>query len=246
MKNKPQIRQENTQGNLGKTEVAKITGDVFIYNEPMTLAAFAAKLNKPAAEIVKFLFLNKKMITMNAMIDDDTIGLVCLHYGLDFKKEKLVAAENIEDYSMDDDPKSLEERPPVVTIMGHVDHGKTTLIDAIRSSKLAEAEFGGISQAIGAYQREFKGKKITFIDTPGHAAFTAMRSRGAKVTDIVILVVAADDGVMPQTKEAIDHAVAADVPIIVAINKMDKSTANPKRVKEELMKLNIIAEEFGG
>ncbi len=246
MKNKPQIRQENTQGNLGKTEVAKITGDVFIYNEPMTLAAFAAKLNKPAAEIVKFLFLNKKMITMNAMIDDDTIGLVCLHYGLDFKKEKLVAAENIEDYSMDDDAKSLEERAPVVTIMGHVDHGKTTLIDAIRSSKLAEAEFGGISQAIGAYQREFKGKKITFIDTPGHAAFTAMRSRGAKVTDIVILVVAADDGVMPQTKEAIDHAVAADVPIIVAINKMDKSTANPKRVKEELMKLNIIAEEFGG
>ena len=246
MKNKPQIRQENTQGNLGKTEVAKITGDVFIYNEPMTLAAFAAKLNKPAAEIVKFLFLNKKMITMNAMIDDDTIGLVCLHYGLDFKKEKLVAAENIEDYAMDDDAKSLEERAPVVTIMGHVDHGKTTLIDAIRSSKLAEAEFGGISQAIGAYQREFKGKKITFIDTPGHAAFTAMRSRGAKVTDIVILVVAADDGVMPQTKEAIDHAVAADVPIIVAINKMDKSTANPKRVKEELMKLNIIAEEFGG
>ena len=246
MKNKPQIRQENTQGNLGKTEVAKVTGDVFLYNEPMTLAAFAAKLNKPAAEIVKFLFLNKKMVTMNAMIDDETIGLVCLHYGLDFKKEKLVAAENIEDYSMDDDAKSLEERAPVVTIMGHVDHGKTTLIDAIRSSNLAEAEFGGISQAIGAYQREFKGKKITFIDTPGHAAFTAMRSRGAKVTDIVILVVAADDGVMPQTKEAIDHAVAADVPIIVAINKMDKSTANPKRVKEELMKLNIIAEEFCG
>jgi translation initiation factor IF-2 len=186
------------------------------------------------------------MITMNAMIDDETIGLVCLHYGLDFKKEKLVAAENIEDYSMDDDAKSLQERAPVVTIMGHVDHGKTTLIDAIRSSNLAEKEFGGISQAIGAYQREFKGKKITFIDTPGHAAFTAMRSRGAKVTDIVILVVAGDDGVMPQTKEAIDHAMAAEVPIIVAINKMDKSTANAKRVKDELMKLNIIAEEFGG
>ena len=246
MKTKPHIRQENTQGNLGKTEVAKITGDVFLYNEPMTLAAFAAKLNKPAAEIVKFLFLNKKMVTMNAMIDDETIGLVCLHYGLDFKKEKLVAAENIEEYTMDDAATSLEERAPVVTIMGHVDHGKTTLIDAIRSSKLAEAEFGGISQAIGAYQREFKGKKITFIDTPGHAAFTAMRSRGAKVTDIVILVVAADDGVMQQTREAIDHAMAAEVPIIVAINKMDKPTANPKRVKEELMKLNIIAEEFGG
>lgn len=246
MKKTNQVRQENTQGNLGKTETAKVTGDVFIYNEPMTLAAFAAKLNKPAPEIIKFLFLNKKMVTMNAMLDDETIGLVCLHYGLDFKKEKVVAAENIEEYVMEDDATSLEERPPVVTIMGHVDHGKTTLIDAIRSSKIAEGEFGGISQAIGAYQREFNGKKITFIDTPGHAAFTAMRSRGAKVTDIVILVVAADDGVMPQTKEAIDHAKAAEVPIIVAINKMDKPTANPKRVKDALMKLDIIAEEFGG
>jgi translation initiation factor IF-2 len=246
MKKTSQVRQENTQGNLGKTEVAKVSGDVFIYNEPMTLAAFAAKLNKPAAEIVKFLFLNKRMVTMNAMLDDETIGLVCLHYGLDFKKEKAVATEDIEAYTFEDDAAKLKERPPVVTIMGHVDHGKTTLIDAIRSSNLVAGEFGGISQAIGAYQREFKNKKITFIDTPGHAAFTAMRSRGAKVTDIVILVVAADDGVMPQTKEAIDHAVAAEVPIIVAINKMDKPTANPKRVKDDLMKLNIISEEMGG
>jgi translation initiation factor IF-2 len=246
MKKDHHVRQANTQGNLGKTEVAKVSGDVFIYNEPMTLAAFAAKLNKPAAEIVKLLFLNKKMVTMNAMLDDETIGFVCLHYGLDFKKEKAVALENIEEYTFEDDPKLLKERPPVVTIMGHVDHGKTTLIDAIRSSNIAEGEFGGISQAIGAYQRDYKGKKITFIDTPGHAAFTAMRSRGAKVTDIVILVVAADDGVMPQTKEAIDHALAADVPIIVAINKMDKPTANPKRVKDDLMALNIISEEMGG
>lgn len=246
MKKDHHVRQANTQGNLGKTEVAKVSGDVFIYNEPMTLAAFATKLNKPAAEIVKLLFLNKKMVTMNAMLDDETIGFVCLHYGLDFKKEKAVALENIEEYTFEDDPKLLKERPPVVTIMGHVDHGKTTLIDAIRSSNIAEGEFGGISQAIGAYQRDYKGKKITFIDTPGHAAFTAMRSRGAKVTDIVILVVAADDGVMPQTKEAIDHALAADVPIIVAINKMDKPTANPKRVKDDLLALNIISEEMGG
>ena len=246
MKKPNQVRQENTQGNLGKTEVAKVSGDIFIYNEPMTLAAFAAKLNKPAAEVVKFLFLNKKMVTMNTMLDDDTIGLVCLHYGLDFKKELAVAVENIEEYTQEDDAKLLIERPPVVTIMGHVDHGKTTLIDAIRSSNIAEGEFGGISQAIGAYQREFNGKKITFIDTPGHAAFTAMRSRGAKVTDIVVLVVAADDGVMQQTKEAIDHALAANVPMIVAINKMDKATANPKRIKDDLMALNILGEDMGG
>jgi translation initiation factor IF-2 len=243
---KKPIRVENKQGSLSQSETAKVKGDVFIYSEPMTLAALATKLNKPANEIVKFLFLNKKMFTMNSMLDDDTIGMICLHYGLDFQKEKAVAEENIEDYAIQDDAKALKERPPVVTIMGHVDHGKTTLIDTIRSSNLVSKEFGGISQAIGAYQREFNGKKITFIDTPGHAAFTAMRARGAKVTDIVVLVVAADDGVMPQTKEAIDHAKAADVPIIVAINKMDKPTANPQRVKDELMQLDIIPESYGG
>jgi translation initiation factor IF-2 len=186
------------------------------------------------------------MLTINSLVDDDTIGLVCLHYGLDFKKEKAVAVEAIEDYVIEDEASTLEERPPVVTIMGHVDHGKTTLIDAIRSSNVAANEFGGISQAIGAYQRDVQGKKITFIDTPGHEAFTAMRSRGAKVTDIVVLVVAADDGVMPQTREAIDHAKAAKVPLMVAINKMDKPGANVGKIKEALSALNVIPEDFGG
>jgi translation initiation factor IF-2 len=243
---KKPVRVENKQGALSHTENAKVTGDVFLYNEAMTLGAFATQLGKPASEIVKYLFLNKKMFTMNSLLDDETIGMVCLHYGLDFKKEKAVAEEAIEEYAITDEAASLKERPPVVTIMGHVDHGKTTLIDTIRSSNLVSKEFGGISQAIGAYQREYNGKKITFIDTPGHAAFTAMRARGAKVTDIVILVVAADDGVMPQTKEAIDHAKAANVPIIVAINKMDKPTANPQRIKDELIQLEIIPESYGG
>lgn len=243
---KKPVRVENKQGTLSHTENAKVTGDVFLYNEVMTLGAFATQLGKPASEIVKYLFLNKKMFTMNSLLDDETIGMVCLHYGLDFKKEKAVAVEAIEEYAITDEASSLKERPPVVTIMGHVDHGKTTLIDTIRSSNLVSKEFGGISQAIGAYQREYNGKKITFIDTPGHAAFTSMRARGAKVTDIVILVVAADDGVMPQTKEAIDHAKAANVPIIVAINKMDKPTANPQSVKDELIQLDIIPESYGG
>jgi len=243
---KKPIRVENKQGALSASETAKIKGDVFLYNEPMTLGVFATQLGKPASEIVKFLFLNKKMFTMNSLLDDDIIGMVCVHYGLDFQKEKAVAEEAIEEYTIKDEATSLTERPPVVTIMGHVDHGKTTLIDTIRSSNLVSKEFGGISQAIGAYQRDYQGKKITFIDTPGHAAFTAMRARGAKVTDIVILVVAADDGVMPQTKEAIDHAKAAGVPIIVAINKMDKPTANSQRVKDELIQLDIIPEQYGG
>ncbi len=242
----PNNRQENTQGSLTAKETAKVTGDVFIYTGAMTLGDLANQLKKPVAEIIKFLFLNKKMLTINSTLDDETIGMICLHYGLDFKKEKAVAVENIEDYVIEDDVTTLEERPPVVTIMGHVDHGKTTLIDAIRSSNLVAGEFGGISQAIGAYQRDFNGKKITFIDTPGHEAFTAMRSRGAKVTDLVVLVVAADDGVMPQTREAIDHAKAAKVPLIVAINKMDKPGANVPKVKEALTALDVIPEDFGG
>ena len=186
------------------------------------------------------------MVTINQTLDEETLGEVCLEFGYDFRREEIVAEEDFENLNLVDDPKDLVERPPVVTIMGHVDHGKTTLIDAIRNSHLVESEVGGISQAIGAYQKEYHGKKITFIDTPGHEAFAEMRSRGAKVTDIIILVVAADDGVMPQTKEAIDHARAANVPILVAINKIDKPGANIDKVKNELMALNVVPEEYGG
>ena len=230
-----------------KEAVNKVNNGVFVFTRNMSVGELAKELNIQVNDIIKFLFLEKKMmVTINQTLDDETIGLICLQYGYDFKKEKIVSEENFEEVEIVDKPEDLLPRAPIVTIMGHVDHGKTTLIDAIRSSHLTEAEVGGISQAIGAYQKEINGQKITFLDTPGHEAFTAMRQRGAAVTDIVVLVVAADDGVMPQTIEAIDHAKAAGVPIIVAINKMDKEGANPDRVKTELMSYDIIAEEYGG
>ena len=246
--NKRDFRRSNIPngGYNKKQENVKVNNGVFVYNRALTVGELANELKINAAEIIKFLFLNKKMVTINQTLDDETIGLICLQFGYDFRKEKLVSEENFEEMEIVDKPEDLKPRAPIVTIMGHVDHGKTTLIDAIRNSRLVDSEVGGISQAIGAYQKEIDGHKITFLDTPGHEAFTAMRSRGAAVTDIVVLVVAAVDGVMPQTIEAIDHAKAAGVPIIVAINKIDKDGANVERIKSELMNYDIIPEEYGG
>ncbi|MCR5491538.1 MAG: translation initiation factor IF-2, partial [Bacilli bacterium] len=246
--NGPQNRVSNvSSGPIGKKkDFAKVNGGVFVYTKPLSVGELSKAINVPVPEIIKFLFMQGKAVTINQLLDDDSLGEVCLEFGYDFRKEKVVDAAHFEDIEIFDDEKDLKSRPAVVTIMGHVDHGKTTLIDAIRNSHIVDTEAGGISQEIGAYQKEVNGQKITFIDTPGHAAFTAMRARGASVTDIVVLVVAADDGVMPQTIEAIDHAKAAGVPIIVAINKMDKPGANPRRVEEELMAHDVISEAYGG
>ena len=246
--NKPGYsREANVSTKVTSDKVrTKVNGGVFIYTGAISVGELSKSLNIPVGDIIKFLFLQGKMITINTILDDELIGTVCLEFGYDFEKKKIVNAENFEEVEIKDDPSKLKPRPAVVTIMGHVDHGKTTLIDAIRNSNLVAGEVGGISQEIGAYQKEINGQKITFIDTPGHEAFTAMRSRGASVTDIVVLVVAADDGVMPQTIEAIDHAKAANVPIIVAINKIDKPGNDPARVKNELMAHDIVVEDFGG
>ena len=218
-------------------------------SETVTVKELSEKIGKPAAEIIKKLFLLGIMATINQEIDFDTCELIASDYGIELEQNIAKSAEEvlIESSSEEKDaPENLVERPPVVTIMGHVDHGKTSLLDAIRHSSVTEGEAGGITQHIGAYTVTLNGRSITFIDTPGHEAFTSMRARGAQVTDIVILVVAADDGIMPQTVEAINHAKAANVPIIVAINKIDRPTANPEQVKQQLTEYGLVAEEWGG
>ena len=215
----------------------KLNDGVLVYNGPLTVSELAEKLGISAVDVVRSLFLEKIMVNVNTTLNDDYIELVALKYGYEVQKEKIVELENFEEMEIKDNPSMLQERPPVVTIMGHVDHGKTTLLDAIRKSRVVAGEFGGITQHIGAYQTIVKNSKITFIDTPGHEAFTEMRARGAKITDIVIIVVAADDGVKPQTIEAVNHAKAANVPIIVAVNKMDKPAANYDRVVQQMSEL---------
>ncbi len=219
---------------------------IVYYSEELTVGDLAERLGKSTGEIVKQLLMLGMMATVNQTLDRETVELLAEEAGFEVKDKIFTDVTEFEKIVIEDSEEDLEKRPPVVTIMGHVDHGKTTLLDAIRNSRVVTGEAGGITQHIGAYQVNHGGNVITFLDTPGHAAFTSMRARGAQVTDICVLVVASDDGVMPQTKEAIDHAKAAGVPIIVAINKMDKPTANPERVMQELLEFSLVPEDWGG
>ncbi len=220
--------------------------DVISYKEGMNVKDFAEELSISVSEVLKKLMSLGIIANMNATLSFDDASVLALEFNKTLKRQEAMDISNFEKFEVTDDPKDLEPRPPVVTIMGHVDHGKTSLLDAIRKSSVVSGEFGGITQHIGAYQVTYNNKKITFIDTPGHAAFTEMRARGASITDIVIIIVAADDGVMPQTKEAIDHAKAANVPIIVAVNKIDKPGADPERVMREMSENGLTPDTWGG
>ncbi|MEK5443090.1 MULTISPECIES: translation initiation factor IF-2 [unclassified Fredinandcohnia] len=239
--NRPNHQQQPVQPKPEKKLPEKIT---FIGS--LTVGELAKKLGKEPSEIIKKLFMLGVMATINQELDKDSIELIASEYGVEVEEEIVFDVTEFEQYVEEDNEEDLIERPSIVTIMGHVDHGKTTTLDSIRNTKVTAGEAGGITQHIGAYQVVDNGKKITFLDTPGHAAFTTMRARGAQVTDITVLVVAADDGVMPQTVEAINHAKAAEVPIIVAVNKMDKPTANPDRVMQELTEHGLVPEAWGG
>lgn len=246
IKNKGNDKKKMISNFPSKKEEKAVVDGVVEYEEGITVDELSQKIGQTPANVIKVLFMLGTMVTINSSLNDEQVELICMEYGLECKKVVPVSEVNFEDLEVVDDPKDLVPRPPVITIMGHVDHGKTTLLDHIRKSRVAEGEFGGITQHIGAYQVSVKGKKITFLDTPGHEAFTAMRARGAMITDIVIIVVAADDGVMPQTREAVDHALAANVPIIVAINKIDKPGADPQRIMTEVSELGLMPEEWGG
>lgn len=244
-----QIKKKATNKKGNDKNIVRTNSSVKVtditYKEGISVNELANKLQKNSSEIIKVLFMLQKMVTINTKLDDETVQLICLEYGVNATKIEEDEEESLKDNVLDD-KENLKERPPIVTVMGHVDHGKTTLLDTIRHTKVVEGEHGGITQHIGAYQVKVNDKLVTFLDTPGHEAFTAMRARGAKVTDVSIIVVAADDGVMPQTKEAIDHSKAAKVPIIVAVNKMDKPNINPDRIKSEMADLGLMPEEWGG
>ncbi|MCQ2747788.1 MAG: translation initiation factor IF-2 N-terminal domain-containing protein [Mycoplasmoidaceae bacterium] len=227
-----------------KTVKTGVQNGVFVFTGPLTVSEFTAKLNKPAAEIIKYFFLKGKAYPLNKLLTEEEMGEICLEFDLDFEKKLQLDETNvIDNLIVEDKEEDKKKRPPVVTIMGHVDHGKTTLLDNIRKSHVTAGEFGGITQHIGAYQITRNGNPITFIDTPGHEAFTEMRARGASITDVVVLVVAADDGIKLQTEEAIDHAKAAKVPIIVFINKMDKPGAKPDKAMSDLSEKGLTCEE---
>jgi translation initiation factor IF-2 len=262
--NKKKQKKVKLENNVNKKELAKqkkamyknkeklmsnennTRDDVVLYKENMTVKDLSEALNVSTSEIIKKLFMLGIMANVNNSIDFENAEIIVNDYNKELKREEKADIANFEEYEVIDNAEDLTERPPVITIMGHVDHGKTTLLDTIRKTNVASGEAGGITQAISAYQIDYKGKKITFIDTPGHAAFTEMRARGASITDIVIIIVAADDGVMPQTREAIDHAKAANVPIMVAINKIDKPGANAERVMTQLVECGLTPESWGG
>ena len=227
-------------------EIAKKTPLTVKIPDAIGVGELASRMKKTGAEVVKTLMKNGVMASLSDVIDFDTAAIIAEELGCKVEKEVIVTIEERLIDTAEDKEEDLEPRAPVVVVMGHVDHGKTSLLDYIRNAHVAAGEAGGITQHIGAYQVNVQGKTITFLDTPGHEAFTAMRARGAMITDVAILVVAADDGIMPQTVESINHAKAANIPIIVAINKMDKPEANPERIKEQLTKYELVPEEWGG